>query len=144
MSFARCLGEIMAKHLTSKDIEILVNLIDAWEGKLGWDALCEAVAPLIGGRPTRQTLSSHDQVKAAFGHKKEQLRNGFVETKRPASLSIAEQRIRRLESENDRLKAENGRLLEQFLKWQYNAYRHGISQDKLDASLPSIDRDSSE
>ena len=134
----------MAKHLTSKDIEILVNLIDAWEGKLGWDALCGAVAPLIGGRPTRQTLSSHDQVKTAFRHKKEQLRKGFVSTKRPASLSIAEQRIKRLESENDRLKAENGRLLERFLKWQYNAYKHGISQDKLDASLPSIDRDSSE
>lgn len=144
MSFARCLGEIMAKHLTSKDIEILVNLIDVWEGKLGWDALCDAVAPLIGGRPTRQTLSSHGQVKTAFGHKKEQQKNGFVTTKRPASLSIAEQRIRRLESENERLKAENGRLLERFLKWQYNAYRHGISQDKLDASLPSIDRDSSE
>lgn len=73
MSFVRCLGGIMAKHLTSKDIEILVNLIDAWEGKLGWDVLCEAVAPLIGGRPTRQTLSSHAQIKTAFGYKKEQL-----------------------------------------------------------------------
>jgi len=134
----------MAKHLTSKDIAILVNLIDAWEGKLGWDVLCDAVAPLIGWRPTRQTLSSHTQVKTAFGYKKEQLRNGFVATKRPASLNIAEQRISRLESENNRLKAENDRLLERFLIWQYNAYRHGISQNKLDASLPSIDRDSSE
>ncbi|MBS7847612.1 hypothetical protein KFF47_33045 [Pseudomonas fluorescens] len=134
----------MAKHLTKKDIEILVNLIDAWEGTLGWEALCDAVSPLIGGRPTRQTLSSHSQVKAAFGHKKQQLKSGFIGTKRPASLNIAEQRIRRLESENDRLKAENGRLLERFLKWQYNAYRCGISQDKLDVSLPSIDRDSSE
>ena len=142
MSFARCLGVIMAKHLTSKDIDILVNLIDAWDGKLGWDALCDAVAPLIGGRPTRQTLSSHGQVKTAFGHKKEQQKNGFVVTKRPASLSVAEQRIRRLESENGRLKAENDRLLERFLKWQYNAYKHGVSQDKLDSPLPSIDRDS--
>lgn len=134
----------MAKHLNSKDIEILVNLIDVWEGKLGWDALCDAVEPLIGGRPTRQTLSSHVQVKTAFGHKKEQQKNGFVTTKRPASLSIAEQRIRRLESENDRLKAENDRLLERFLKWQYNAYRHGVCKEKLEASLPSIDRDTSE
>lgn len=134
----------MAKHLNSRDIEILVNLIDAWEGKLGWEALCDAVAPLIGGRPTRQTLSAHSQVKTAFAHKKQQQKSGFVAAKRPASLSIAEQRIRRLESENDRLKAENGRLLERFLKWQYNAYIHGVSQDKLDAPLPSIDRDSSE
>lgn len=134
----------MAKHLTSKDINILVNLIDTWEGKLGWEALCDAAAPLVGVRPTRQTLNSHAQIKAAFGHKKEQQKTGFVSTKRPPSLSIAEQRIKRLENENDRLKAENASLLESFLKWQYNAYKHGVSQDKLEADLPVIDRDSSE
>lgn len=134
----------MAKHLTSKDIEILVNLIDVWEGKLGWDALCDAVAPLIGGRPTRQTLSSHGQVKTAFGHKKEQQKNGFITTQRPASLSIAEQRIKRLENENNRLRAENTSLLEQFIRWQYNAYKHGLTKDKLDVPMSMIDRDSSE
>ena len=134
----------MAKHLTSKDIEILVNLIDVWEGKLGWDALCDEVAPLIGGRPTRQTLSSHERIKSAFTDKKTQQKSGFVTTKRPASLSIAEQRIRRLESENERIKEENRRLLERFIRWQYNAYKHGINQDKLDALLPEIDRGSSE
>lgn len=133
----------MAKHLTRKDIEIIVNLIDAWEGKLGWDALCDAVGPLVGGRPSRQTVSSYDQVKAAFLLKKEQQRIGSVTTKRPASLNIAEQRIRRLESENGRLKAENSQLLERFLKWQYNAYKHGIGQHQLDASMPKIDRNSS-
>ncbi|MBM1205901.1 hypothetical protein [Pseudomonas fragi] len=134
----------MAKHLTGKDIVVLVNLIDAWEGKLGWDALCDAVGPLIGGRPTRQTLSSHHQVKFAFRYKKEQIKSGVITTQRPASLSIATQRIKRLESENERLKFENGRLLEQFIKWQYNAYRHGVGRVKLDAALPTIDRDSSE
>lgn len=57
---------------------------------------------------------------------------------------IAKQRIKRLENENDRLKAENASLLERFLKWQYNAYKHGVSKEKLDAELPAIDRDSSE
>ncbi|WP_028621557.1 hypothetical protein [Pseudomonas sp. Ant30-3] len=130
----------MAKHLTRRDIAILVNQIDAWEGKLGWDALCDVAAPLIGGRPTRQTLSSHGQIKAAFGQKKIQLKTGFVSTKRPPSLNIAEQRIRRLESENERLKMENSKLLEQFVRWQYNAYKHGVTKDKLDVELPKIDR----
>ena len=131
----------MAKHLTSKDIAILINLIDSWEGKLGWEVLCDAVAPLIGARPTRQTLSSHSQVKAAFGQKKQQQKSGFVATKRPASLNIAEQRIGRLESESSRLRAENSALLERFIKWQYNAYKHGVSKEKLDAELPVIDRE---
>lgn len=130
----------MAKHLTGKDIAILINVIDSWEGKLGWETLCDAVAPLIGARPTRQTLSSHSKVKAAFGDKKQQQKNGRVTTKRPASLSIAEQRIARLVSENSRLKSENSHLLERFIKWQYNAYKHGVSKEKLDAELPSIDR----
>lgn len=131
----------MAKHLTSRDIKTLINLIDAWEGKLGWDALCDAAAPLIGGRPTRQTLSSHQEVKAAFGFRKERQKSGFVVSKRPASLNIAEQRIRRLEAENDRLKAENSGLLERFVKWQYNAYKHGMQKGMLDANLPAIDRE---
>lgn len=144
MNFA-CLWVFdMAKHLTTRDIKILVNLVDAWTDKLAWDALCDAAAPLIHTRPTRQTLSSHPQIKTAFRQKKQQLKSGFVSSKRPQSLSIAEQRINRLESENHRLKTENSELLLRFIQWQYNAYKHGISKEKLDAALPTTDRDSSE
>lgn len=134
----------MAKHLTSKDIVILTQLLDAWEGKLTWEALCEEGAKLIGTRPTRQTLNTHKQIKNAYLNRKEQLKSGSTPSKRPASLTIAEQRIRRLENTNSRLKAENERLLVQFVRWQYNAYKHGMSKEKLDAPLPPIDRDSSE
>ncbi|POZ60642.1 hypothetical protein C2I19_17870 [Chromobacterium alticapitis] len=134
----------MAKHLTSKDIVILIQLIDAWEGKLTWEALCEEGAKLIGTRPTRQTLNTHKQIKNAYLNRKEQLKSGPIPSKRPASLTIAEQRIRRLENTSSRLMAENERLLVQFVRWQYNAYKHGMSKEKLDAPLPPIDRDSSE
>jgi len=134
----------MAKHLTSKDIDVLVRLIDAWEGKLTWEALCEEGAKLIGSRPTRQTLNAHEKIKKAYLGRKAYLKDSFIPTRRPASLSIAEQRIRRLEGENGRLREENDRLLEQFVRWQYNAYKHGMSKEKLDAPLPQIDRDSSE
>lgn len=134
----------MAKHLTPKDIDVLVNLIDHWEGKLTWEALCIEGAKLIGYQPTRQTLNTHSKIKSAYLGKKDLLKSGFVPSKRPASLSIAEQRIRRLEAENSRLQTENASLLEQFLRWQYNAYKHGMSKEKLEAPMPHIDRDSSE
>jgi hypothetical protein len=134
----------MAKHLSPKDLDLIVRLIDGWDGKLAWEALCDAVEPLIGSRPTRQTLNSHEKIKSAFTHQKARLKSGFVSTKRPASLSIAEQRIRRLEAENNRLERENARLLERFIRWQYNAHKFNVSKDKLDASLPFVDRDSSE
>ena len=134
----------MAKHLSPKDLDMIVGLIDGWEGKLAWEALCDAIEPLIGSRPTRQTLNSHEKIKSAFTHHKARLKSGFVSTKRPASLSIAEQRIRRLEAENHRLERENERLLERFMRWQYNAHKFNVSADKLDAPLPFVDRDSSE
>jgi hypothetical protein len=134
----------MAKHLTAKDIELLVGLIDGWDGKLTWDALCDEAEGLIGTRPTRQTLNAHARIKSAFGDKKTQQRVGFKPTKRPQSLTIAAQRIHRLESENQRLKAENSRLLERFVQWQYNAQKRGLSQAVLEDPLPAIDRDSTE
>ncbi|WP_313551696.1 hypothetical protein [Pseudomonas sp.] len=134
----------MAKHLTAKDINVIINLIDSWEGKLTWDAVCNEVAGLISTRPTRQTLYAHDRVKAAFVDKKALQRTGRQPSKRPPSLAIAEQRINRLENENYRLKAENDRLLERFIRWQYNAQKRGVSQEALDAPLPRIDRDSME
>ena len=134
----------MAKHLTLKDISTIINLIDSAQEKLTWDGLCDSAEPLIGTRQTRQTLNAHERIKTAFALKKEQLKAGFQTSKRPASLAIAEQRIKRLESENDRLKRENERLLQRFATWQYNAYKNGMTPAKLDAPLSAIDRDSSE
>jgi dsDNA-specific endonuclease/ATPase MutS2 len=134
----------VAKHLSTRDLDLIVRLIDAWEGKLGWEALCDATEPLIGTRPTRQTLNAHERIKSAFAHQKKRLKSGFISIKRPASLSIAEQRIRRLEAENSRLQREINQLLERFIRWQYNAHKFNVSADKLDAPLPFVDRDSSE
>lgn len=134
----------MAKHLTEKDIGIIINQIDSIRDKLTWDDLCDAAEPLIGTRPTRQTLNAHERIKTAFTLKKEQLKAGFQTSKRPPSLAIAEQRIRRLESENERLKRENEQMLQRFVTWQYNAYKHGMTPANLDAALPVIDRGSSE
>lgn len=134
----------MAKHLTPKNIDTLIRLLDGWEGKLTWDALCDEGAKLIGSRPTRQTLNAHGSIKNAYLSRKKNLKTGLIQSKRPASLSIAAQRIRGLEGENSRLKEENERLLEKFIRWQYNAYKHGMSKQSLDELLPPINRDSSE
>jgi len=134
----------VAKHLTDNDINRVVGLVDGWDGKISWEALCDEVAELLGARPTRQTLSSHARIKNAFVAKKNHQKIGLLPTKRPQSLDLAQQRINRLESENQRLRSENDRLLERFIKWQYNAQKRGISQLMLDEYLPEIDRDSSE
>ncbi|MDF1624052.1 MAG: hypothetical protein P1V33_11345 [Pseudohongiella nitratireducens] len=134
----------MAKHITQRDIEKVTGIIAGWDGKLSWDALCDAVVSHIGVRPTRQTLSAHAAIKAAFHEKKKQQKLGVENTKSPQSLAVAAQRIARLENEREQFKAENMRLLQQFVVWQYNAYRHGLSKEQLNEPLPSIDRESGE
>ncbi|MDH4765861.1 hypothetical protein OMP44_23495 [Pseudomonas sp. CBMAI 2609] len=132
------------RHLTNHDILVLVDLIDAWEGRLTWDSLCDRAGEMFGFRPTRQTLNAHLAVKSAFDAKKNYLKEGPTPSRRPSSLSYAEQKIRKLESEVERHKHENERLIERFIRWQYNAQKRGITKAMLDEHLPVIDRDSSE
>lgn len=47
----------------------------------------------------------------------------------------------RLQAENGRLKAENERLLEQFVTWAYNAHLKGLTKDYLNSPLPRVDRE---
>lgn len=62
----------------------------------------------------------------------------------PSSLAVAALRIARLQTENDALRSRNDALLEQFVKWQYNAYKYGVKEHQMNADLPRIDRERTE
>lgn len=48
----------MAKHLNRNDIDTIINTIIVWDSdKITWDEICNAVEPLIGKKPTRQSLN---------------------------------------------------------------------------------------
>ncbi|MEV8470507.1 hypothetical protein [Ralstonia sp. UNC404CL21Col] len=135
----------MARHLTDDDILRIVQLLDGWQGKLTWDALSQACAPIIGLSPTRQTLYHCARVQQAFAGCKERLKSGVSESlASPGSIRIAAERIARLENENARLRRENSALLQQFVVWQYNAYAMGILDRDLNRALPKIDRGTTE
>ena len=130
----------MAKHLTDKDIERIVEFLDEWDLtiRLTWSKLCLAVNESLGLNYTRQTLQKYSRIKEAYKSVKEHS-SGKVSRKRkvlPSSLAAAASKIEKLERENQRLKRENDRLLEQFLVWQYNAHVHGLKQDQLNQPLP--------
>lgn len=130
----------MAKHLTDRDVESVVEILDGWRDKLIWEALCEACAPVIGTKPARQTLAKFVRIENAFEACKNQLKDETQEVRLPPSMKIAAECIIRLEHENERLKRENRELLQQFVVWQYNAHIHGLSDIDLNKALPGIDR----
>lgn len=135
----------MAKHLKQVDIDAIVDIIRGWPNeKISWDGICEACTNIIGKTPTRQTLNAHAAIKDAYSAKKSRLKVQPPRTAMPSSLSVATQRIARLQTEIYELKMQNDALMEQFVKWQYNAYKHGLKEHQLNADLPRIDRERTE
>jgi hypothetical protein len=135
----------MAKHLKQVDIDAIVDIIHDWPNdKISWEGICEACATVIGKTPTRQTLNGHSAIKDAYSAKKSSLKVRLPRTAMPSSLSVAAQRIARLQTENYELKMRSDALLEQFVRWQYNAYKHGLKENQLNADLPRIDRERTE
>ena len=130
----------MAKHLTDKDIEQIIGILDGWQDKLSWEVLCDACLPVIGTKPARQTLIKFVRITNAFNACKQLLKEDVPELRAPPSMRVAVERIARLERENERLKRENAELLQQYVVWQYNAHIHGLSNRELNKALPGIDR----
>lgn len=132
----------MAKHLTRDDINKIARLIQGIKsGDLTWEFICDAVADSIGKRPSRQSLCKHVDIMSAYRHCKTNVFQCAEPIKKPASLSIAAQRIKRLELEVVELQRVNRNLHEHFLKLQYNAYLHDLKEWQLTADLPMIDRE---
>lgn len=136
----------MSKHLRATEIKSIVSMLDGWKERLSWDVLSAACAERIGRAPSRQTLFRAQEVAVAFKAAKQRLA-----TQQPApapvrelSLQAAMERIERLSAENLRLEETKNMLLEQFIRWQYNAYAHGVPVEKLDAPLPEVDHGSTE
>lgn len=134
----------MAKHLTDKDIDQIISILDGWRDKLSWEALCDACLPIIGTKPARQTLIKFVRITSAFSACKKRQKEDAPELRAPPSMRAAIERIARLERENERLKRENSELLQQYVVWQYNAHIHGLSDRDLNKALPGIDRGQTE
>ncbi|WDH22099.1 hypothetical protein [Pseudomonas chlororaphis] len=130
-----------SRNLTTGAIEQIVSILDGWSGKLTWDLLIQSVARRLRGTYTRQALHKHERIKRAFILRK-QILSTSVGTRKVISpeLQVAKDRIARLKGENGRLQMENDRLLEQFVRWAYNAYSRGLDEQFLSRPLPIINR----
>lgn len=134
-----------AKNLNDETIETIVGVLDGWSNKLTWELLIDAIEKRMHVRYTRQALDKHARIKIAYQLTKERI-SGAPTIERRKKLSDAEataltERLARLEAENDRLKVENERLLEQFITWAYNAHLKGLTKEYLNSPLPRVDRE---
>jgi hypothetical protein len=135
-----------AEDLNEERIEAILAILDAWQGKLTWDLLIDAVAKATGQRYSRFTLAEYPGIANAFAERKRVVREKAGSrplSARDERVQDALERARVQKAKADRLQAENQRLLEQFVVWATNAERHGVTMAKLNAPLPKPPRDRS-
>lgn len=134
----------MKLNLRPEDVEAVLGLLDGWPGsrKLTWPALVEVIQAHLGRTWSRQALDRHARIKDAYKLRKGSLRAAGPRTggDLPPELQRAQEAIDRLEAEIARLKNENQRLQEQFIRWTYNAHAKGISEEVLNQPLPNTGR----
>jgi len=135
-----------SKNLDDQLICEIVEILDGWSEDLTWEGLVESVYRRLGQRYTRQALHKHERIKQAFTLRKRVLTNNQGTVKKVADpvLQLTLDRLARVESENERLKRENAALLEQFVRWTYNAGLKGLTLDILNLPLPVINRGQSD
>jgi hypothetical protein len=129
--------------LSPGDIDVVINLLTGWQGRLTWEMLVDKVAAVLGRSYTRQALDAHVDVKRAFDLAKKRAREG----KRPGAapyaspeLAAALDRMEGIKAEVALLKHERSGFLETFATWLYNARNRGLSEGDLNQPMPAVER----
>jgi hypothetical protein len=134
------------KIITEQTLPIALHELDKWSGKLTWNKYAEHLSKVIGvNKISRHTLLSYKVIVEAFNDKKEMLKVDGVTKEFDVTLELALNEIKTLEDKVKRLEKQNQKLLEQFIRWQHNAYMMpGVDMDRLnqnlDKPLPQVNR----
>lgn len=135
-----------APDLTQERLQLVLDTLDGWTGKLTWDLLLEAVKKATGIAYSRFTLAEYPQIANAFSLKKDTLRGTWKAAggePRDERVRAALGQVERYKSKVLRLEQENHLLLEQFVTWAHNAERKGVTVMMLNVPLLKPLRDRS-
>lgn len=132
-----------SQNLNTSDIEKIVGILDGWvDGKMTWATFLSEVAKRLNRRYTKQALYKHERIYNAFMLTQKRLGGEHKTPQRPVSreMQIVLDINTRLKIENERIKSENNKLLEQSVVWAKNAYDHGLTLEMLNRPLSPVNR----
>lgn len=131
------------KIITKATLPKIMRELDRWEGKLTWPLFCDRVAKVLNvASISKHTMYLYPAIKERFQQRQKDLREAKEALPRDFTLDAATRRIADLEAQVKRLEDTNKLLLDQFRRWQYNAYANNVRMDflALDKPLPEVDR----
>lgn len=131
------------KIITKATLPKIMRELDRWEGKLTWPLFCERVAKMLNvASISKHTMYLYPAIKERFQKRQKDLRETRDALPRDFTLDAANRHIAGLEAQVKRLEDTNNLLLDQFRRWQYNAYANNVRMDllALDKPLPEVDR----
>jgi hypothetical protein len=131
-----------SRHLTDKDVEIILEITDAWPAhrKFGWKELRQAIQrklqfPNVSRVWSRVQLAKYPSIYSAYEALKNKNRDekaAVLDEDIPIDLRNALATITMLENKVKRLEQTNHMLYERTDKWLYNAIANGMTEDDID------------
>lgn len=131
------------KIITKATLPKIMRELDRWEGKLTWPLFCGRVAKVLNVPSiSKHAMYLYPAIKERFQQRQRDLREARDVLPRDFTLDAAIRRIADLEAQVQRLQDTNNLLLDQFRRWQYNAYANNVRMDMLtwDKPLPEVNR----
>ncbi|HDR1103447.1 TPA: hypothetical protein QB288_000182 [Pasteurella multocida] len=128
--------------VTEENLEDILMLINTWEGKLTWDLLCSEVSKLLNVKSIeRQSLANYSDIQKAFSKRKQKIKEDAKANPEPnVTMDYLQKQVNNLKAQVQRLEEINEQYKQQFIVWQYNAYMHGMTEDKLNKPLIAVNR----
>ena len=131
------------KIVTKASLPRILRELDRWQGKLTWPLFCDRIAKVLGVTSvSKHTMYLYPAIKERFQRRQQDLREAKDVRPRNFTLEVATRRVGDLEAQVKRLEETNTLLLDQFRRWQYNAYANNVRMDlfALDKPLPEVNR----
>jgi hypothetical protein len=131
------------KIITKAALPRILRELDRWEGRLTWPLFCARIAKVLSVPSiSKHTMYLYPTIKQGFQRRQKELRATRDAISPDFTLDAAARRIADLEAQVRRLEQTNILLLDQFRRWQYNAYANNARLDTLalDKPLPEVNR----